>query len=109
MAKKEVTPVAAVEFNKIDTCNKKTINDSLRIGQVLRNGGSRIFEIVGLDETTITLLSNNNNKASQNLIMGRKVFCDLYYLKNYDQVWSINNVRKEIMDAKVTGADRYLI
>jgi hypothetical protein len=102
---------ATVEFIKIDTCTRKTIFDSLLVGQIVRNGGGRIFEIAGLDETQIHLkpLNDDKGRTGRILTMGRKVFADLYYLKNYDQVRSYANVRKEIMDAKATGADRFLL
>jgi hypothetical protein len=102
---------ATVEFNKIDTCNRETIFNSLMVGQVVRNGGGRIFEISGLDEAQVHLkpLNDDKGRTGRILTMGRKVFAELYYLKNYDQVRSYANVRREIIDAKSTGADRFLL
>jgi hypothetical protein len=105
----EIQPT--VEFKKINTSTRKTIFDSLEIGQIVRNGGGRLFEIEGLDENQVHLkpLNADKDKTGRILTMGRKVFAELYYLKNYDQVRSLPNVRKEIMDAKATGADRFLL
>jgi hypothetical protein len=103
--------VETVEFQKINTNTRTTINDSLMVGQCVRNGGARMFEITALDESQITLkaLNPDKKKEGQTLTMGRKVFVDLYYLKNYDQIRSISNARREIIEAKATGADRFLL
>jgi hypothetical protein len=70
-----------------------------------------MFEIIGLDENQVVLkaLNPEKKKEGQTLVLGRKVFVDLYHLKNYDQIRSKANARKEIVDAKATGADRFLL
>ena len=108
---KEENTTETTEFQKINTTSRTTINNTLAIGQCVRNGGGRMFEITALDESQITLkaLNPDKKKEGQTLTMGRKVFVDLYYLKNYDQLRSISNARREIIDAKATGADRFLL
>lgn len=100
-----------LEFKRIDISNKASINASLEVGQHIRNASGRIFEIAGLDEQQVFLKALNPDKThvGQVLTLGRKVFVDLYYLKNYDQIRNTKYPRREIMDAKATGADRFLL
>jgi hypothetical protein len=99
------------EIQKINTRNKQTINDTLMVGQHIRNGSGRIFVITSLDSTQIGFKPLNADKGGteRTMVMARNIFVDLYYLKNYDQIHSISNVRREIMDARSTGADRFLL
>lgn len=99
------------EWSKTATLNiKKKLDDALEVGQLYRNGGGRVFEILKLTEDQIELLPKNpdKNKAGRTLLMSRKVFIDLYHLKNYSKVIG-KNASKEALDARATGADRFLI
>jgi hypothetical protein len=109
--KKTAEKTTPIEVAKIDIRSKETINATLELGQVVRNGSGRIFEIVGLDDTQIYLKSHNveKGKGERTLGMSRKVFVELYHLKNYDQIRSVKTARKEIMEDKITGADRFLL
>ncbi len=93
--------------NRINTINEKTINETLKTGQVIRNGNMRLFRIAGVFEKLIALQSLNGETEKLTYIP-RNTFVKLYFRKNYDQVLT-NNPLKEAMEAKSVGATRFLI
>ena len=97
-----------METQKIKTNTARTINETLSIGQFLRNGGNRVFEITAINATQI-LLRSVNGESVKTSILSRKVFAKLFYMGNYAQVTNPNNALNEAMESKKIGADRFLI
>ncbi len=93
--------------NRINTTSETAINSTLQIGQRIRNGNNRWFQIAGLSETQIALraLNGETEKITQ---FSRRVFVQLYYRKNYDQLTTSNPTR-EAIEAHRTGANRFII
>jgi hypothetical protein len=100
---KDKTPV-----NKINTTTESTINSTIEVGHYLRNGSNQVFRIGALSPTQI-LLQLQDPTHPRNLTLSRKVFCQLYYRKNYDQVLDPNRAISEWVHAKSVGATRFLI
>lgn len=97
--------------NKIITNTEKSINETLEVGQVIINGGGRIFEISNLTEDEVELTSTNGDSGSEGkkAVMGRKVFCQLFYRKNYNQVSSVENARTEHFQSAAIGSNRFML
>jgi len=93
---------------KIQTNTAKSINETLSIGQFLRNGGNRVFEITALDTKSICLTSLNG-EVTKNLFLSREVFVKLFYMGNYAQVTNPNNALNEAMESRKVGGNRFLI
>ena len=98
----------SVNTNRINTTNESTINNSLEVGQYLRNGSNSVFRIGALSDTQI-LLQLEDNINPKNLTLSRKVFVQLYYRKNYDQILNPSNWLREWAEAKAVGATRFLV
>lgn len=94
--------------NRINSTTEQTINQTLAVGQYLRNGANQIFLIGALSETQILLQLQDPTKP-RNLQLSRKVFCQLYYRKNYDQVINPAKWVNEWIEAKSVGATRFLV
>jgi len=94
--------------NRINTTSETTINATLQIGQQIRNGNLRIFQIAGLNEKVVALRAINGETQKVTYIP-RTTFVKLYYRKNYDQILIPNNPVGEAMEAYRTGATRFLI
>ena len=101
--KKNETPI-----NRVNTGTRQSIDDTICIGQFLRNGGNRIFKIVSLTDKQIELESINGERK-QTLTMGRFAFVCLYYMKNYSQIPNPQSLFREIENAQCIGANRLLI
>jgi hypothetical protein len=95
-------------MNKINTASEKTINETLKNGQFIRNGATRLFEIVNLTDTTVDLICKNDESIKPTRL-SRKVFVQLYYRKNYVQSTNPANFSREAIELKITGSERYLI
>ena len=93
---------------KIQTNTAKTINETLTIGQYLRNGGNRVFQITSLTDRTIQLTSINGERE-QILNLGREVFVKLFFMGNYAQVTNPINALNEAIESRKVGANRFLI
>jgi hypothetical protein len=105
----------AIKFNKnakvvnqIVSTNESTIDSTIQVGQYLRNGNNSLFHIGAITPTQVVLqLMDPTNPKT--LYLSRKVFVQLYYRKNYDQVKDPKNYIKEWVTAKSVGATRFLI
>jgi hypothetical protein len=93
---------------KIQTNTAKTINETLSIGQFLRNGGNRVFEITSLDTKSIGLTTLNGEVTKQ-LFLSREVFVKLFFMGNYAQVTNPANALNEAIESRKVGANRFLI
>jgi hypothetical protein len=93
---------------KILTNTAKTINETLSIGQFLRNGGNRVFEITSLDSSSIQLTSINGERE-QILNLSRTVFVKLFFMGNYAQVTNPANALNEAIESRKSGANRFLV
>ena len=105
----------AIKFNKnaksvtrIVTNTESTIDSTMEVGHYLRNGSRQIFRIGAITPTQVVLqlIDPNNPKT---LYISRKVFCQLYWRKNYDQVLNPENWLNEWVNARSVGATRFLI
>ena len=97
-----------INFVKIVTNTEKTINDSIQIGHYIRNGANRLFQISNMNDSQIVLKSING-ETTKYTQLSRKIFCQLYYRKNYDQINNPNNFLREVTEAYRTGANRFII
>ena len=93
---------------KIQTNTAKSINETLSIGQFLRNGGNRVFEITSLDSKSIGL-TTLNGEVTKNLFLSREVFVKLFFMGNYAQVTNPNNALNEAIESRKVGANRLLV
>jgi hypothetical protein len=93
---------------KIQTNTAKSINETLSIGQFLRNGGNRVFEITALDNKSIGLTTINGEVVKE-LFLSREVFVKLYYMGNYAQVTSPEKALTEAIESRKSGANRFLV
>lgn len=93
---------------KIQTNTAKSINETLSIGQFLRNGGNRVFEITSLDEKSIGL-TTLNGEVTKNLFLSREVFVKLFFMGNYAQVTNPANALNEAIESRKVGANRFLV
>lgn len=100
-----------MERNKINTNTEKTINESLEIGQVIVNGSGRIFTITNLTDDEVEMTQENGDPGSEGkkAVMGRKVFSQLFYRKNYNQVSSVDNARTEHFQSAAIGSNRFML
>jgi len=92
----------------INTTSETTINATIAKGQIVRNSGNNIFEITGLNETTVQM-TTTNSVIEKTVNMSRKVFVQLYARKNYVQVMNTKNILSEISEGRRTGAERFLV
>ena len=97
-----------METQKIITNTIQTINQTISKGQFIRNGGNRLFEITGINDTQIQLTSVNGESV-KNSILSKSVFVKLFYMGNYSQVKSKETFTNEMIESKKIGADRFLI
>ena len=97
-----------MENSKINTANIQTINSTIFIGALLRNGGNRLFTISNLTEDQVVLKSLNG-EATKYSVFSRNTFCKLYFMRNYTQVTSVENFTNDMIDSRKTGADRFLV
>jgi hypothetical protein len=98
----------AIQVNRINTTSESTIDQTIEIGQYLRNGSNQIFRIAALSPTQILLQLQDPNKPKQ-LTLSRRVFAQLYYRKNYDQIINPEKWLTEWVEAKSVGATRLMI
>jgi len=94
--------------NRINTTSENTINQTIEVGHYLRNGSNQIFRIGAMSATQI-LLQLQDPTHPRTLQLSRKVFCQLYYRKNYDQVINPAKWLTEWVEAKSVGATRYMV
>jgi hypothetical protein len=94
--------------NKICTNTENAINESIQVGQFIRNGASRLFEISALSEMEIVLTCKNDERIKPTRL-SRKVFAQLYFRKNYTQVNNPEKFNTECIESIRSGADRFLI
>jgi hypothetical protein len=92
-------------IQRVNGSTESTINNSLTIGQRFINGYNNIFQIVSLSDSQISLHDSYHGKT---LTMSRKIFVQLYYRRNYTQIFTDNPV-KEMIDSKSIGATRFMI
>jgi hypothetical protein len=97
-----------METQKIITNTIQTINQTISKGQFIRNGGNRLFQITGINDTQIQLTSINGESV-KNSLMSKSVFVKLFYMGNYSQVKSKETFTNEMIESKKIGADRFLI
>jgi hypothetical protein len=97
-----------METSKIITTSVNTIIASITKGQFIRNGGNRLFQITGLNDTQIRLTSVNG-ETERTSILSKQVFAKLFYMGNYSQVNSKETFITEMIESRKTGADRFLI
>ena len=97
-----------METQKIITNTIQTISESITKGQFIRNGGNRLFQITGINDTQIQLTSVNGESV-KNSILSKSVFVKLFYMGNYSQVKSPETFITEMVESRKTGADRFLI
>ena len=97
-----------METSKIITTTVNTIKATISKGQFIRNGGNRLFEITGLNETQIQLTSVNG-ETEKFTIFAKEVFAKLFRMGNYVQVTSPERFVSEMIESRKTGADRFLI
>lgn len=95
-------------MQKIITNSEASINDSIQTGQHIRNGFNRLFKLE-VGETEVTLTSIGGEKDGKQVTMSRKVFVQLYYRKNYDQVKDPKNFMKEVIASHSVGGSRFMI
>lgn len=96
--------------NRIITNTEKSINETLEAGQVIINGGSRIFEITNLTDNEVELTAiNGDSENKKKSVMSRKVFCQLFYRKNYNQVSSADKARTEHFQSAAIGSNRFML
>lgn len=93
--------------NRINTSTEQTINETLQVNQQISNRERRFFTIAALNENFITL-QPTNGETNRPLTMSRKVFVQLYYRKNYTQIFT-NNPLRESIEAYRTGATRFMV
>jgi hypothetical protein len=98
----------AKTVNRINTTTESTIDQTIEVGQYLRNGSNQIFRIGALSPTQILLVLQDPNAPKQ-LTLSRRVFAQLYYRKNYDQVINPEKWLNEWVHAKSVGATRFLV
>ena len=96
------------ESNSIITNTEATINETIKVGQVLANGRTRIFKITKITDTDIELTSVNGEEVKKS-IMSRKVFCQLFYRRNYTQVNSEESAVKEMHESGMIGSNRFIL
>ena len=94
--------------NTVITNSEKSINETLKIGQVVANGRNRIFEITNLTENDIELTSINGEEVKKS-IMSRKVFSQLFYRRNYVQVKSVKTAVSEMHNSTMIGSNRFIL
>lgn len=92
----------------INSQNISTINSTLEVGQIIRNGANYIFEIEKLTNEKVILKSINDIKE-RTLAFNRSVFVSLFKNKNFDQLRDPQNWLTEIANAKRIGASRFLL
>jgi len=97
-----------MEATKIITTTTNTICATIAKGQFIRNGGNRLFEITGLNETQIQLTSVNG-ESEKFTIFSKEVFAKLFRMGNFVQVASPARFMIEMIESRKTGADRFLI
>ena len=97
-----------MEATKIITTTVNTIIASITKGQFIRNGGNRLFEITGLNETQIQLTSING-ETEKYTIFSKEVFAKLFRMGNFVQVSSPERFVSEMIESRKTGADRFLV
>lgn len=83
------------------------LNETLAMGQFYRNGNGITFEVIELDNNTITLrpLELQNSKDSR---LSRTVFCQLYARNNYEYIKD-PNASREFELTKKLGLKRFAI
>lgn len=94
--------------NRIVTNTEKTIDETIETGQIVRNGMGRAFELE-VSEDTVTLNPLNNALDGKTAVLSRKVFCQLYYRKNYTEVVGGMDPLKDAAQARTVGGDRFLL
>jgi len=94
-------------MNKINTASERAINESIATGQVIRNGGGRAFKLeVAENEVTLHPL---NDTIGKTCVLGRKVFVQLYWRKNYVQIPEGMNPLTDANTSRTMGSERFII
>ena len=85
----------------------KQLNESLALGQFYRNGNGITFEVIHLDENTITLRPRELQNSGDSRL-SRTVFCQLFVRNNYEYVKD-PNASREFELTKRLGLKRFAI
>ena len=95
-------------LNKIDSTSKATILNTIAVGQLIRNGANATFKITNITDVTVELTATNGN-VGKTCILTKTVFSQLYALKNYTQIMNPKKMLLEVVEARKTGAERFMI
>jgi hypothetical protein len=85
----------------------KQLNETLAQGQFYRNGNGITFEVIHLDENTITLRPRELQNSGDSRL-SRTVFCQLYARNNYEFIKDPNSSREFELTKKL-GLKRFAI
>ena len=88
--------------------SKNSVLATIVKGQLIRNGAISTFKITNITDATVELTATNGN-VGKTSIMTKTVFAQLYALKNYIQIMNPEKMILEVMEARRTGAERFLI
>jgi hypothetical protein len=85
----------------------KQLNETLAQGQFYRNGNGITFEVIHLDNETITLRPRELQNSGDSRL-SRTVFCQLYARNNYEFIKDPNSSREFELTKKL-GLKRFAI
>jgi len=97
--------ISTFNTNRIITDSIKTISETIQIGQRIRNGANRFYEVTEVNENEITITDIQTDKTNRFPLSS---FAQLFIRKHFDQLFTSNHL-VETHESQRIGSDRFTI